>query len=44
MILSALLIIVLSYALVFGILWGTLRLTMPGEERILTDAFRRRPA
>jgi hypothetical protein len=44
MILSALLIVVLSVALVLGILWLTLRLTAPGEEKIITDAFRRRRA
>jgi hypothetical protein len=42
MIFSALLIAVLSVALVLGILWLTLRLTVPGEEKIITDAFRRR--
>jgi hypothetical protein len=42
MIFSALLIAVLSVALVLGILWLTLRLTVPGEEKVITDAFRRR--
>ena len=30
-----------SLALLGGILWTTLRLTMPGEEKILTDWFRK---
>lgn len=42
--LQALLIVSLSVASVLGILWLTLRLTMPGEEKAITDAFRRRQA
>lgn len=35
-------IVSLSVAGVLGILWVTLRLTMPGEEKAITNAFRRR--
>jgi hypothetical protein len=34
-------IIVGSLTLIFGALWATLRAVMPGEEKILTDPFRR---
>lgn len=40
--LQALLIVVLTLAGVLGIPWLTLRLTMPGEEKAITNAFRRR--
>jgi protein-S-isoprenylcysteine O-methyltransferase Ste14 len=37
-------IVVLSILFLFALLWTVLRFAMPGEERALTDAFRRRKA
>jgi hypothetical protein len=39
--LQAILIIVLSLTGALGIPWLTLRLTMPGEEKAITNALRR---
>jgi len=40
--LQALVIVVLLLAGIFGALWVIVRCTMPGQEKILTDAFRRK--
>jgi len=42
--LQALGIVAVTLTLLYGILWTGLRLNMPGEEKILTDAFRKRSA